>query len=135
MRTGNFAHPIVEQTVWVQTQAPAGNWVDRTGFPYGDGEAAMQEAIQRAQQSAAWEEQQGTTTRIVRKVIEVLVLDSPEASDRWIPGCGGTEVPFHTRTGRRLLYCWNPGTGQHAYIDVATDIVLTNEEAQQALGY
>ena len=54
--------------------------------------------------------------------------------DRWIPACGGTETAFNTRTGRRLLYCWNPGTGQHAYLDVQTDIILTTEEAQQALG-
>src|SRR5271169_5761582 len=26
----------------------------------------------------------------------------------WEPACGGTEVPFTTRTGRRLLYCWQP---------------------------
>ena len=54
--------------------------------------------------------------------------------DRWIPACGGTETPFDTRTGRRLLYCWNPGTGHHAYLDVQTDIILTNDEATAALG-
>jgi len=55
-------------------------------------------------------------------------------NDRWIPACGGTEQPFTTRTGRRLQYLWNPGTGAHAYIDVNTDIILTNEEARIALG-
>ena len=33
----------------------------------------------------------------------------------WVPACGGTEAPFTTRTGRRLLYMWNPTTGEHAY--------------------
>jgi hypothetical protein len=54
--------------------------------------------------------------------------------DQWIPACGGTEVPFNTRTGRRIQYLWNPATGQHAYIDCHTDIILSNEEAQFALG-
>lgn len=52
----------------------------------------------------------------------------------WVPASGGTEVPFTTRTGRRLLYCWQPSTGNHAYLDLDTDIILTHEEAQQALG-
>ena len=55
-------------------------------------------------------------------------------SDNWIPACGGTETPFTTRTGRVLQYLWCPATGEHAYIDVKTDIILTNEEAQAALG-
>jgi hypothetical protein len=52
----------------------------------------------------------------------------------WYPACGGTEVPFLTRTGRKLLYCWQPSTGNHAYIDCGTDMLLTDEEAWQALG-
>ncbi len=62
------------------------------------------------------------------------------ASDRrkeqgnWIPANGGTEVEFKTRTGRRLLYCWQPSTGRHAYFDLGSDIILTDEEAQLALG-
>lgn len=52
----------------------------------------------------------------------------------WIPACGGTEVPFRTRTGRRLLYCWQPSTGDHAYLDMDTDIILTAEESRLALG-
>lgn len=32
----------------------------------------------------------------------------------WYPACGGTEVPFTTRTGRRLLYCLlGFGSGPH----------------------
>lgn len=52
----------------------------------------------------------------------------------WVPACGGTEVPFNTRTGRRLLYCFQPSTGKHAYLDLGTDIFLTDEEAFAALG-
>ena len=52
---------------------------------------------------------------------------------RWVPACGGTEVPFRTRTGRTLLYCWNPVTGVHAYLDVDSDLVLSDEDARLAL--
>jgi hypothetical protein len=51
----------------------------------------------------------------------------------WIPACGGTEEPFTTRSGRRLLYCWQPSTGRHAYLDVATDIILSDEESAAAM--
>ena len=52
----------------------------------------------------------------------------------WVPACGGTEVPFRTRTGRRLLYCWQPSTGRHAYLDLSTDYFLSDDEAFEALG-
>ncbi len=51
----------------------------------------------------------------------------------WVPACGGTETPFTTRTGRRLLYMWNPTTGEHAYFDVINDVFLSAEEATAAL--
>lgn len=51
----------------------------------------------------------------------------------WFPACGGTEVPFTTRTGRKLLYCWQPSTGKHAYLDCNTDLILSDEEAMLAL--
>jgi hypothetical protein len=51
----------------------------------------------------------------------------------WVPACGGTETPFRTRTGMTLLYCWNPVTDRHAYLDCGTDIILSDEEAQAAL--
>lgn len=53
--------------------------------------------------------------------------------DIWLPACGGTETPFKSRSGLRLLYCWNPATGQHAYLNCDTDIILTDEEARAAL--
>ena len=52
----------------------------------------------------------------------------------WYPACGGTETVFTSRTGIRLLYVWQPTTGNHAYLNVDTDIILTDEEAQAALG-
>lgn len=51
----------------------------------------------------------------------------------WTPAHAGTEKPFTTRTGARLLYCHNPVTGQHAYIDLTLDRVLTDAEARAAL--
>ncbi len=47
----------------------------------------------------------------------------------WFPANAGTETPFMTRTGKRLLYCWQPATGRHAYLDTGTDIFLSDEEA------
>ena len=38
-----------------------------------------------------------------------------------------------TRTGRRLLYMWNPTTGEHAYYDVINDVFLSADEATAAL--
>lgn len=51
----------------------------------------------------------------------------------WIPACGRTEVPFTSRSGRTLLYCWQASTGRHAYLDVTTDIMLSDEEAAREM--
>lgn len=51
----------------------------------------------------------------------------------WFPACNGTEEPFFTRTGRRLLYCYQPSTGNHAYLDCETDLILSDDEAMQIL--
>lgn len=68
-------------------------------------------------------------------VADILAERAAKAEQgNWIPACGGTEVPFNTRTGRRLLYCFQPSTGKHAYLDLGTDIFLTDEEAFDALG-
>ena len=53
----------------------------------------------------------------------------------WIPACGGTERPFRTRTGKTLLYCWDTRSGNHAYLDCESDIILTDAEALEALGW
>lgn len=48
----------------------------------------------------------------------------------WIPACGGTETPFEKK-GRKLLYCFNPATMEHAYLDCDKDMLLSNEEAEE----
>jgi hypothetical protein len=53
--------------------------------------------------------------------------------NNWIPACCGTETPFVSRSGIRMLYCWNPATGQHAYLNCDTDIIMTDDEAAAAL--
>ena len=57
---------------------------------------------------------------------------TPSTCGEWVPACGGTEQPFTCR-GRRLLYCWNTVTGEHAYLDLDTDLFLSNEEAWEIL--
>jgi hypothetical protein len=60
-------------------------------------------------------------------------LEEKAEQGNWIPACGGTEVPFRSRSGKVLLYCWQPSTGRHAYLDCGSDIILSNEEASNAL--
>lgn len=55
--------------------------------------------------------------------------------DEWIPASGGSETPFMTRSGKKLLYCWNPKLKKHAYLDMGQDIILSDEEARAALGH
>jgi hypothetical protein len=67
----------------------------------------------------------------------VQILEAKQAKAEqgpWYPACGGTEVPFIARSGRKLLYCWQPSTGRHAYLDMGTDMFLTDQEAWEALG-
>lgn len=67
-------------------------------------------------------------------LIEILDARQRKAEQgAWIPACGGTEVPFTTRTGARLLYCYQPTTGRHAYLDCGTDLILTDQEARNLL--
>lgn len=56
------------------------------------------------------------------------------AQGNWFPACGGTEVPFTSRSGKVLLYCYQPSTGKHAYLDCGTDLILSDEEARGYLG-
>jgi hypothetical protein len=51
----------------------------------------------------------------------------------WFPACDGTETEFRSRSGLRLLYCYQPSTGRHAYLNCDTDIILTDDEARLAL--
>jgi hypothetical protein len=54
-------------------------------------------------------------------------------NDNWVPACQGTEEPFVSRSGKRLLYVWQPSTGQHAYLDLDSDTILSDEAAEAAL--
>jgi hypothetical protein len=51
----------------------------------------------------------------------------------WYPANGGTETEFRSRSGARLLYVWQPSSGRHAYLNLDTDIILTDDEAHLAL--
>jgi hypothetical protein len=44
-----------------------------------------------------------------------------------VPACGGTEKPFTTK-GYRLLYCWHTGDKKHYYLNLDTDMILSQEE-------
>lgn len=66
-----------------------------------------------------------TATRI-RKPKAVPVFDTTYAIDGslWVPGCGKTERPSTTRSGRNIIYGWQPDTGDHRYLDLDANAVL-----------
>ena len=67
-------------------------------------------------------------------IIEAIeAAEARKLQGNWYPASNGTETPFNTRTGRRLLYCWQPSTGDHAYLDCGTDLILSDAEAAEAL--
>lgn len=70
------------------------------------------------------------------KTLAQLIKEKQEKDEQgnWYPANNGTEQVFTTRTGRRLLYCWQPSTGRHAYLDVDQDLILDDEESRAALG-
>jgi hypothetical protein len=74
-------------------------------------------------------------TANLRKIIESekKSLAEQETNNNWVPACGGTEVPFKSRSGKRLQYVWQPSTGHHAYLDLDSDIILSDKEAEAAL--
>ena len=45
-----------------------------------------------------------------------------ERADRWVAACGGIEEPFK-HEGVRWLYVWNAATGEHAYLNLDTDLI------------
>ena len=59
--------------------------------------------------------------------------DAKNAQGNWVPACAGTETPFTSRSGVRLLYCYQASTGRHAYLDLGTDMILSDEDANLAL--
>jgi len=77
----------------------------------------------------------GKPTNKMQKTIDQIIAEITAKSEQgnWVPACGGTETPFRSRSGKTLLYCWQPSTGRHAYLDCGTDIILSDEEATAAL--
>lgn len=65
--------------------------------------------------------------------MDIIAAIQKKEQGNWYPANGGTEQPFVTRTGRRLLYVWQPTTGKHAYLDCESDLILSDEEARFAL--
>ena len=63
----------------------------------------------------------------------IKAAEDKRRNGNWYPACGGTETPFKSRSGRTLLYCYQPSTGNHGYIDTQTDLLLSEDEARQAL--
>jgi hypothetical protein len=64
----------------------------------------------------------------------ILAVENRRKQGNWYPACGGTEVPFYTRLKRRLLYCFQPSSGDHAYLDLDQDRILSDKEAEEAFG-
>jgi hypothetical protein len=64
----------------------------------------------------------------------ILARAERAAQGNWYPANGGAERPFKSRSGRMLLYCYQPSTGRHAYLDCGTDLILSDEDAMLALG-
>lgn len=61
----------------------------------------------------------------MKSVAEILEERAAKAAQgNWYPANGGTEEPYWTRNGRRVLYVWQPSTGRHAYLDLGTDMIL-----------
>jgi hypothetical protein len=47
--------------------------------------------------------------------------------DLWVPACGGTETMF-TVHGKRVLYVYNPKQHKHAYLDLDSDMIMSDDE-------
>jgi len=63
-------------------------------------------------------------------------LDAQQAKAErgsWFPASGGTEVPFVTRGGFRLLYMFQPSTRTHAHLDLDRDMFVGDEEIDAIL--
>lgn len=80
-----------------------------------------------------------TTSRPAMEASETLAsyfkrLDAWKDQGDWVPASNKTETPFVTRSGTRLLYCYQPRSGKHAYLHCDSDLILTYEESQAHLG-
>ncbi len=64
---------------------------------------------------------------ILQRVTDEYAEARDALADRWVPACGGHEVPFLDRLGRTVLYVFNPGTREHAYLDTTTDVLMARD--------
>jgi len=96
-----------------------------------DGNPSLINAAKKAFLSITEAEAQGRD-RSIPELIKA--KQDKDANGDWIPASGGTEKEFKSRSGKRLLYCYQPSTGRHAYLDLGTDMILSDEEANSALG-
>lgn len=55
-------------------------------------------------------------------------LQRQREQGNWYPANGGTERPFMSRSGVKLLYVYQPSTGKHAYLNCDTDIIIPDDE-------
>ena len=53
--------------------------------------------------------------------------------DNWVPACGGTEEIMVVRN-KRILYCFNQKQNRHAYLDVDSDMIMTDDEYFNLIG-
>ena len=56
-----------------------------------------------------------------------------EKNGRWVAACGGSETPMLVN-GVRVLYCWNTGTREHAYLNLNTDMIMADGEFDALCG-
>ena len=60
----------------------------------------------------------------MKNVTMEYAIAARDRTNKWIPACGGQELPF-VYNGTTWLYVWNACTGEHGYLNVGTDIVHT----------
>ena len=70
---------------------------------------------------------------VLRRKCKICCGTGDAEQGNWIPASNGSEIPFLTKAGRMLQYCYQASTGKHAYLDCGTDIILTDQEARQAM--
>ena len=74
-----------------------------------------------------------TKTRKRKVLSRVRRKRAERANGPWLPASGGTETPFMSRSGIRMLYCYQPSTGRHRYLNVDNDMIMDDETASRAL--
>jgi len=63
-------------------------------------------------------------TLTTQPMIDALGQTLPAA---WVPGTG--ETPYKTRSGIRVLLCFNTRTGEKAFLNCDSDIFLSADDA------